>query len=160
MPSLLKGFIAVAVLAVLAAGAHGQAQTFATSAGPGKITPIFHATARIENGGKVIYIDPCKPTNFSGMPKADLILVTHEHGDHVDQDGSSIKGLSKDGTLVIATATIAKFIPQATVMANGESRKCDKFTLEAVPSYNLVRGPGPGKLFHPQGQGNGYVISY
>jgi L-ascorbate metabolism protein UlaG (beta-lactamase superfamily) len=160
----MKLLLTLAACAAFAVSAHAQtaspAQTFSTSAGPLKITPIYHATARIEAGGKVIYIDPCKPTNFAGMPQADLILITHEHGDHVDMDGSSIKTLSKDGTVVIATATVGKFIPQASVMANGENKKWDKFTIEAVPAYNLMRGPAAGKFFHPQGQGNGYVISY
>lgn len=160
MKSLLTKILAVAALAALATTAHAQVQTFATSAGPVNITPIFHATARIEAGGKVIYIDPCKPTDFAGMPKADLILITHEHGDHVDKDGSSIKTLSKDGTVVIATATVAKFITQASVMANGETKKWGKFTIHAVPAYNLARGPAPGKFYHPKGIGNGYVITY
>ena len=86
------------------------------------------------------------------MPQADLILITHEHGDHVDMDGTSIKALTKDGTVVIATATVAKFITQATVMTNGETKKWDKFTIEAVPAYNLVRGPAAGKFFHPMGR--------
>ncbi len=160
MKSLVTKFLAVAAFVALAATAHAQVQTFDTKAGPVKITPIFHATARIEAGGKVIYIDPCKPTNFAGMPQADLILFTHEHGDHVDMDGTSTKALTKDGTVVIATATIAKFVPQAMVMNNGETKKWDKFTIQAVPAYNLVRGPAAGKFFHPMGQGNGYVITY
>jgi L-ascorbate metabolism protein UlaG (beta-lactamase superfamily) len=160
MKSLLARFLAVAVFVALGTTAHAQVQTFTTSAGPVAITPIYHATARINAGGKVIYIDPCKPTDFSGMPKADLILFTHEHADHVDKDGASITALSKDGTVVIATATIAKFITQATVMANGDTKKWGDFTIEAVPAYNLVRGPAAGKFFHPQGVGNGYVITY
>lgn len=152
--------LGLAALATLAGTAGAQTQTFDSKGGPVKITPIFHATVRIEAGGKVIYIDPTKPTNFSDMPKADLILVTHEHGDHVDMDGSSIKTLSKDDTTVIATATVAKFITQATVMTNGEKKKWGKFTIEAVPAYNLVRGPAAGKFYHPHGVGNGYVITY
>jgi L-ascorbate metabolism protein UlaG (beta-lactamase superfamily) len=152
--------LGLAAVATLACTAGAQTQTFDSKGGPVKITPIFHATVRIEAGGKVIYIDPTKPTNFSDAPKADLILITHEHGDHVDMDGSSIKTLSKDGTTVITTATVAKFITQGTVMANGEKKKWDKFTIEAVPAYNLVRGPAAGKFFHPQGTGNGYVITY
>ena len=66
MKSLVTKFLAVAALVALAATAQAQVQTFDTKAGPVKITPIFHATARIEAGGKVIYIDPCKPTNFAG----------------------------------------------------------------------------------------------
>src|SRR5882672_12870074 len=51
-------------------------QTFATSAGPVQITPLNHASTRIEAGGKTIYLDPSKPVNFADAPKADLILIT------------------------------------------------------------------------------------
>jgi L-ascorbate metabolism protein UlaG (beta-lactamase superfamily) len=135
-------------------------QTFKTSGGEVKITPIFHASVLIEGGGQVIYIDPAKPANFSTLPKADLILITHEHGDHVDQDQTSIKAVSKPGTQIWSPDAVAKFVTTATVMSNGQKKKFGKWTVEAVPAYNLVRGPAAGKFFHPKGNGNGYVLSY
>ena len=68
------------------AQANRPSQTFHTSAGPVKITPLYHATMLIEAGGKDIYVDPAKPANFTGLPKADLILITDIHGDHMDPD--------------------------------------------------------------------------
>ena len=61
-------------------------QMFNTSAGPVKITPLYHASLMIEAGGKVIYVDPAKPAKVSGLPKADLILITDIHRDHMDPD--------------------------------------------------------------------------
>src|SRR5882724_8634725 len=75
--------------------AEGGAQTFATSAGPVVITPLNHASTRIEAGGKVIYLDPAKPVDFAKGPKADLILITDIHGDHMDPD--AVAALSKAG---------------------------------------------------------------
>src|SRR5215475_15295248 len=72
-----------------------QMQTFDTSAGPVKITPLNHASTLIEAGGKTIYLDPAKPAKLDG-PKADLILITDIHGDHMDPD--SIKAVSKSDT--------------------------------------------------------------
>jgi hypothetical protein len=69
-----------------------QTQTFDTSAGAVKITPLNHASTLIEAGGKTIYLDPAKPAKFEGRAKADLILITDIHGDHMDPD--SIKDLS------------------------------------------------------------------
>jgi L-ascorbate metabolism protein UlaG (beta-lactamase superfamily) len=137
-----------------------QTQTFDTAAGPIKITPILHATARIEAGGKVIYIDPNKPTDYSGMPQADLILITHDHGDHVDHDLTSTKILSKNDTEIWAPSAVHEFVTNATVTGNGETKKWGNFTIEAVPAYNVERGPAPGKFYHPKGVGNGYVITY
>ncbi len=79
-------------------------QVFSTSAGPVKITPLYHASTLIEAGGKVIYLDPAKPAKLTGLPKADLILITHIHGDHMDP--SSIKEISKAGTEILAPPSV------------------------------------------------------
>jgi L-ascorbate metabolism protein UlaG (beta-lactamase superfamily) len=162
----MRLFLAIALcfgFVAFAASAHAQAgavQTFKTSAGDLKITPVFHASLFIEAGGKVIYIDPTKPGNFAGLPKADLILITHDHGDHVDHDGTSINVVKKDGTEIWTPSAVHGFITTSTVMGNGETKKWGKFTIEAVPAYNTVRGPKEGQFFHPKGVGNGYVITY
>src|SRR5580658_4484892 len=82
------------------ANAATDTQTFSTSAGPVKITPLHHASTLIEAGGMTIYLDPAKPTKFPGLPKADLILITDIHGDHMDPD--SIKEITKPGTEILA----------------------------------------------------------
>ncbi len=79
-----------------------ETQIFATSAGPVKITPLNHASTLIEAGGKVIYLDPAKPAKLAGLPKADLILITDIHGDHMDPD--SIKEISQTGTDILRVA--------------------------------------------------------
>jgi L-ascorbate metabolism protein UlaG (beta-lactamase superfamily) len=140
--------------------AHAQAQTWKTSAGELKVTPVYHAGLYIEAGGKVVYIDPAKPGVYTGLPKADLILITHDHGDHVDMDGASINAVKKDGTEIWAPAAVQKFITSATVMTDSETKKWGKFTIQSVPAYNTVRGPQAGQFFHPKGRGQGYVITY
>ncbi len=135
-------------------------QTFATSAGPVKITPVFHASLEIEAGGKVIILDPAKPAIFKGLPQADLLLITHSHPDHLDPD--MIKAVSKAGTEIIAPAEVAKTVTTAKVMANGEKRTWGAWTIEAIPMYNMTPGRGPelGKVFHEKGVGNGYILTY
>ena len=85
MKAILILISSVFSLALIAYAAD-QAQTFPTSAGPVKITPLNHASTLIEAGGKTIYLDPAKPVKFTGLPKADLILITDIHGDHMDPD--------------------------------------------------------------------------
>jgi L-ascorbate metabolism protein UlaG (beta-lactamase superfamily) len=171
MKSIVSIF-ACAALLTLAAGAQAQmptqrptqtqkarpVQTFDTSAGPVKITPVYHASLEIEAGGKVIIIDPAKPANFAGLPEADLILITDIHGDHLDP--ALIKAESKDGTQLIAPAAVAKTVTTAKVIGNGEKTTWGDWTIEAVPMYNLTRGPAAGKLFHDKGRGNGYILTY
>lgn len=135
-----------------------QVQTFKTGAGAVEITPIYHASALIQAGGKNIYIDPVKPGNFEGLPSADLILITHAHADHLDP--ATIEKLSKPGTEILAPAAVVETLKTARAMANGQSTTWGKWKIEAVPMYNIKRGPAPGKLYHPKGWGNGYVLTY
>lgn len=140
------------------AGAARQVQTFQTSAGPVEITPIYHASVLVQAGGKNIYVDPVRPGNFEGLPQADLILITHDHGDHMDP--ATISKLSKADTQIMAPIAVVQTVTAAKPIANGETRTWGAWTIEAVPMYNLMRGPAPGALYHPKGHGNGYVLTY
>src|SRR5262245_41729879 len=138
--------------------ADDQAQVFPTSSVPVRITPLYHASTLIEAGGKFIYLDPAKPVDFTSHPKADLILITDIHGDHMDPD--SIKAISKTGTEILAPPAVVQTVTAAKAMANGETKPWQDWTIQAIPAYNLKRGPAPGKLFHDKGRGNGYVLTY
>ena len=156
--------LACAAMLGLAVGANAQTgrqvQTFDTSKGPVKITPVYHASLEISAGGKVIIIDPAKPANFSGLPQADLVLITDIHGDHMDPD--LLKTVSKADTTIIAPAAVAKTVTTAKVINNGEKTTWGDWTIEAIPMYNTTasRGPKPGTVFHEKGRGNGYVLTY
>ena len=145
---------------VLAAAAYAQhpVQTFDTSAGAVKITPVFHASFLIEANNRVIYVDPAKPALFDGLPHADLILLTDIHGDHMDP--STIAAVSKPDTQIWAPAAVQKTVTAASVIGNGETKTWNNWSIEAVPMYNLTRGPAAGKLYHDKGRGNGYVMTY
>jgi len=157
----MKLFLAVACCCfALSSPAYsaGAAQTFPTSAGEVKITPLYHASTLIEAGGKTIYLDPAKPAKLSGLPKADLILITDIHGDHMDPD--SIKEISKAGTEILAAPAVVATVNSARPIANGETKNWQGWTIEAIAAYNLKRGPEHGKLFHAKERGHGYVLTY
>jgi L-ascorbate metabolism protein UlaG (beta-lactamase superfamily) len=154
----MKLFLALVALSTMLPAQSRKTESFPSSAGAVQITPVLHASFVIQAGDKVIYVDPAKPANFDGLPPADLILLTDIHGDHMDAD--TIAKVSKAGTEIFAPAAVAKTITKATVIGNGESKKWDKWTIEAVPMYNIKRGPSEGKLFHDKGRGNGYVLTY
>ena len=145
-------------LAAPAGAAPGPAQTFPTSAGPVKITPIYHAAAMIEAGGDRIYIDPAKPANIAGLQPGDLILITDIHGDHMDAD--DIKALSKDGTVIIAPTSVQQTITAAKVLDIGGSTTWRKWKIAAVPMYNIKHVQPNGTPFHTKGRGDGYVLTY
>jgi L-ascorbate metabolism protein UlaG (beta-lactamase superfamily) len=151
--------ILICFLSLLAAAnAATETQTFPTSAGPVKVTPLYHASTLIEAGGQTIYLDPAKPAKFSGLPKADLILITDIHGGHMDPE--SIKEISKPGTEILAPPAVVQTVTTAKPIANGETKIWQAWSIEAIPAYNIKRGPEPGKLFHDKGRGNGYVLTY
>lgn len=121
------------------------------------ITPIMHASFQLEHNGKVIQVDPTGQGNYSAAKQADLILVTDIHGDHLDP--AAIARIRKQGAPVVAPAAAAEKIENPTVMANGESKTVAGVRIEAVPMYNLERGPSAGQLFHTKGRGNGYILT-
>jgi L-ascorbate metabolism protein UlaG (beta-lactamase superfamily) len=156
--AVMLGVALVAPACVTSASAADQTQSFSTSAGKVEITPIYHATARITAGGDTIYIDPAKPAKVEGGPKADLILITDIHGDHMD--AADVTALSKDGTTVIAPAAVAKTITQAKPLANGDTTSWKKWKITAVPMYNINHNQPSGAPYHDKGRGNGYVLNY
>jgi L-ascorbate metabolism protein UlaG (beta-lactamase superfamily) len=141
---------------VLTAQAPRQTQTFETTAGPVKITPMNHASTLIEAGDKVIYVDPAKPAGIAGFPLADLIIISDIHGDHLDPD--YVTKLSKSGTEVWAPTAVAQTVTTAKVISNGDTKTWDKWTIEAIPMYN-IKNSAPNR-FHDKGRGNGYVLNY
>ena len=72
----------------------------------------------------------------------------------------NVRKLSKNGTVVFAPQAVADKMHVDTVVANGQTKTWDRWAIEAIPAYNLTRGPGPGKFYHDKGRGNGYVLTY
>ena len=142
-----------------AAPADFETDTLATSRGDLKTTFIGHGTLMFQHDGKAIHVDPVgRYADYSRLPKADLILVTHEHGDHLDKQ--AIDQVSKPGTQLVLTAACAQRIGRGLVMKNGDVKTLQGLKVEAVPAYNVVHMRRPGEPFHPKGAGNGYVITF
>ena len=142
-----------------ASAADFRTDTLATSQGDLKITLVGHGTLMFEFGPKVIHVDPVgRYADYSRLPNADLILVTHEHGDHLDPQ--AIDQIATSQTELILTAVCAEKIGRGTVMKNGDSKTVGGLKIEAVPAYNVVHVRKPGQPFHPKGVGNGYVITF
>lgn len=121
---------------------------------------LTHASIRIEFDGKEIEIDPVgkmgdRVIDYSAFPKADFILVTHEHYDHLDT--TAIRALSKKEIQLITNQPCADLLGYGIVMANGDRLTLsDGMTLEAVPAYNISEGH---LQFHPKGRDNGFILT-
>lgn len=139
-----------------------EVETFFTEGGyPLSITLIKHGSLALSYRGKSIQVDPVgaygKPTDYAQeFPKADLILLTHEHADHLDKD--AIEALFEEGkTSLVTNARCREILGWGTALSNGESMQVlDGMGLEAVPAYNYSEGR---TQFHPKGRDNGFVLS-
>lgn len=132
--------------------------TLQTGAGPLTITFIGHGTLYFEFDGKVIHVDPwSRLADYAALPKADIILITHHHRDHLDVQ--AIEAAKKEGTTIILTQTSAKQV-HGEIMKNGEHKLVKGIEIQAVPAYNIQQMRSENKPYHPRGEGNGYVISF
>jgi L-ascorbate metabolism protein UlaG (beta-lactamase superfamily) len=144
-------------LSLAAAAFAATPESFPTSAGTLQLTPIQHASLVIQAGGKVLYIDPAQGS-YDGLPQADYILITDIHGDHLVP--ALINKLKKADTVIVAPKAVAAQVAGAKVVSNGEKTTLGPFAVEAIPMYNLTRGPSTGQLYHDKGRGNGYIVTY
>lgn len=134
-----------------------ERDTIRTTAGDVEVFFIGHGTLMFAWNGKTIHVDPySKLADYKNLPKADLILITHHHGDHLDT--AAIHHIRTNRTTVLLTAKCAETV-KGTVMKNGDVRDVMGVKIEAVPAYNLVHSRPDGTPFHPKGEGNGYIIT-
>lgn len=130
-----------------------------TAAGNVEIYFIGHGSLLFKTDEMNIYVDPVRSSgDYHNLPKADIILVTHEHYDHLDID--LIADLKKDGTVILSNEAAASQLPGSRVMKSGDNQKIRNITVEAVPAYNIVNERAPGQPFHPKGTGVGYILNY
>lgn len=122
-----------------------------------KIEWLGHDSFRLSTDDKTVYVDPWQLKHFE--PKADLILVTHEHQDHFSK--TDIKKLSTADTIVVAPPTVAKQVRGNvhTVQPNDKLTVAG-VTIETIPAYNVNKLRAPGVPFHPKEAGLvGYIVT-
>ncbi|MFZ2417148.1 MAG: MBL fold metallo-hydrolase, partial [Smithellaceae bacterium] len=136
-----------------------ESDTIKTSRGDLVIHFLGHSSLIILWGGRTIHVDPVSvEADYTTLPRADMIIITHEHFDHLDL--KAVDHIKTAATLIVGSAEVGKQIPETIVMKNGDTRSVDGLTIEAVPAYNIKHMRAPGKPFHPKGVGNGYVVTF
>jgi L-ascorbate metabolism protein UlaG (beta-lactamase superfamily) len=136
-----------------------ETDTIKTAKGDLTITFVGHGTLMMSWGGRIIHIDPFSAmADYTKMAKADMILITHEHFDHLDL--KAVNNIKTGQTKIIGTSEVAKQIPGIIVMKNGDKQTVSGLQIEAVPAYNIVHMREPGNPFHPKGVGNGYILTF
>jgi L-ascorbate metabolism protein UlaG (beta-lactamase superfamily) len=136
-----------------------ETDRFPTSTGELEITFLGHGSLLFTHGGKRVYVDPfTRVADYATLPKADIILITHEHRDHLDPE--ALAAIRTDTTDVLCTARCAEQLQGGRIMGNGDSASVQGLSIDGVPAYNIVHKRESGEPFHPRGHGNGYVITF
>ncbi|MEJ5352381.1 MAG: MBL fold metallo-hydrolase [Melioribacteraceae bacterium] len=136
-----------------------EKDTIKTSKGDLIITFIGHGTLMFNFNGSVIHVDPVERyADYSKLPKADIILITHHHGDHLDK--KAIDTIRKKDTELFCTELCYKQLNFGNIIRNGEVKFIKGIKIEAVPAYNIVNKNNDGNPFHVKGECNGYVITF
>ena len=124
-----------------------------------KISWLGHDSFRIRNG-KTVIIDPFK---IRPIPeKADILLITHEHYDHLSID--DIKKVVNENTTIVTIPAVKKElfslkVKEVKAVKPGDRLKLGDVSIEVVPAYNLNKFREPGKFFHPKEDGKaGYIV--
>lgn len=125
-----------------------------------KLTWLGHDGFRIQDG-HVIYIDPFKIE--SGGPKADIILVSHEHFDHCNVE--DLDKVASPNTIIVAHSQSKNELSkvkakEVKVIKPGDKINIGDVSIEAVPAYNINKFREPGKVFHPKEDGKlGFIVT-
>lgn len=136
--------------------------TITTSSGNLIITFVGHGTLMLEFNNSVIHVDPTsQEADYSSMPKADIIFVTHHHGDHFDV-GAIQKITTGHTKLFVSQKCIesSENLANATVLKIGDNITVNDLKIEVVHAYNILNKRPDGSPFHPKGEGNGYIITF
>jgi len=158
----LGGLLSTAAFVSAAVLPNRQTDVIETAKGPLRITPLYHGSVMLEFNGKILHVDPWSQADFTGLPQADMIVITHTHADHMDP--AQIKALKKDSTIIVTSQAVNDTLNgccgEVETIRNGEKKTVRDIEFEAVAMYNLVFGPAPGKPWHHKGIGNGYVLNF
>ena len=151
----------VTLLPYAARAAAHAGDTFDTEAGPITVHPVSHASFVMETPKGTIYVDPVgDAAQYADFPPADLVLITHEHGDHYNAE--TLSALVGESTQLITNPAVFDMLPddlkgKATAVANAEMAQFAGMNIEAIPAYNMTE---ERKNFHPEGRDNGYVLNF
>ena len=155
----MKGISVFLFALVLAAPVYAEygfeTDTIQTDKGSLKITFIGHSSLILEWNSLVIHVDPVsREGDYSKLPKADLILITHHHGDHFDP--GAIAAIQTGKTTLVVNPEVGKKIEGETItMKNGDVQTLMGLRIEAMPAYNTTEDRS---RFHPKGRDNGYIL--
>lgn len=152
-------FLVIIYLLVNIVNAQIFADTYKTGKEDLKVTLLGHSSLLLQYKGDNIYVDPwSQVTDYSKLPKADVILITHEHQDHLDK--TAIDKIKTEKTHFIVSEVVKQNLGYGESINNGRKTSHKNVAIQAVPAYNQVNKRPDGEFYHPKGRGNGYVLTF
>jgi L-ascorbate metabolism protein UlaG (beta-lactamase superfamily) len=154
------GALGSTIIMPFAARAQGAGDSYKSETGEIVVSPVSHASFVMTVPGLVIYNDPVGGKDlYAGSPAPNLILISHEHGDHYDLP--TLQAIVGPDTKLVVNPSVHGKLPadlqaKATAIANGEATTVGSMEVQAIPAYNITE---ERKKFHPQGRDNGYVLA-
>ena len=151
----------ITVLPFAARAAAHSADVFSTAAGDITVHPVEHASIVLQTPQGLIFVDPVgDAAQYTEFGTPDLILITHEHGDHYNAE--TLAAAMGDATQMITNPAVYGMLPaelqaKASSLANGDSATFQALSIDAIPAYNTTAERAD---FHPQGRDNGYVLGF
>ena len=122
-----------------------------------EVTCVGHASIMMRYGEQIIHVDPYGDVaDYGQLPDADLILITHHHGDHFDT--LAIAEIERPTTQIIGSPTVIRELKRGKALRNGSQTVWNEIPIRAVPAYNRISMRSPGVPFHIRGEGNGYLL--
>lgn len=120
---------------------------------------IGHGSVRFEFNDMNIYVDPySKQADYSTYPDADLICISHNHGDHYDK--TALDNIVKDDTQLVVAPSVAEEYPNITKVTAPASIEAKGIAIEVIDAYNVESLRPDGNPFHPKGDGVGFVFNF
>jgi L-ascorbate metabolism protein UlaG (beta-lactamase superfamily) len=136
-----------------------ETDVLTTSAGSLSITFLGHGSLLLVFKGMNIYVDVFgEVADYSKLPKADIVFLTHEHFDHMDL--KALVSIQTEKTVLVYTEACQQQVKGGIVMRNGDQQTLAGIPVEAVPAYNLIHKRPSGDPYHPKGSGNGYILTF
>ena len=160
--TLGAGLVTVLPFTARAASHMGEmaGDVFETDSGEITVHPVEHASFVMETPAGTIYVDPVgDAAMYADFPTPDLILITHEHGDHFNAE--TLAALAGGETRMVTNPAVYDMLPEelrgrTEAIGNGEGTSAAGVQIDAIPAYNTT----PERLdFHPEGRDNGYVVT-
>lgn len=135
-----------------------EVDKFETTAGQLEITFIGHGSFMMKINDKIIHVDPSsREANYDELPDADLVLITHHHGDHCD--AKAVEAIKREDTKIITTQLAVDQLGYGDVLASDGSTEALGLKISSIPAYNLVHKRDNGEPFHTKGTCNSYIVT-